>query len=72
MTPIEWILEAVAAATGVSVRQLRCRRRFRSFVRARAFAARKMRAEGYSTPDIGRALGGRDHATVLHYLRKWP
>lgn len=68
VTPIEVILEAGSQATGVTVRQLKSPRRFRLFARARAFIAKKMRAEGYSLNQIGRQLGGRDHATIMHYL----
>lgn len=69
MIPIDVILEAGCAATGATPRQMRGRGRHRWFVLRRRFIARKMRAEGYSLPAIGRALGGRHHTTVLHYLR---
>lgn len=68
MTPIEWILEAGCKATGVTLAQLRARDRRGPMVARRAFVASKMRAEGYSYPAIGRALGGRDHSTIMSLL----
>lgn len=68
-TPIDWILEAGCKATGITPRQARDRRRgCRWLVERRRFIARKMRDEGYSYPAIGRALGGRDHSTIMNLL----
>jgi integrase len=68
VTPIEWILEAGCAATGVTRRQV-CGRRGPNWLLARRrFIAAKMRAAGYSLPQIGRALG-RHHTSVLSLLR---
>lgn len=68
-TPIDWIFEAGCKATGATPRQVRGRDRHRWIVLRRKFIAGKMRAEGYSLPQIGRALGGRNHTTILYYLR---
>lgn len=70
MTPINDIFEAACKVTGLTAREMRCTRRFRVFVRARLFAARKMRAEGYSYPAIAKALGGFNHTTIMYHLRK--
>jgi chromosomal replication initiation ATPase DnaA len=69
-TPIEIILEAGCVATGATICQVRGRERHRWIVLRRCFIARKMRAEGYSLPAIGRELGGRHHTTIMHYLRR--
>jgi chromosomal replication initiation ATPase DnaA len=69
MIPIDWILEAGAKVTHASVRQLRSSSRHRWLTIRRKWIAGKMRAEGYSYPQIGRAFGGRDHATVMYWLR---
>ena len=69
-TPIDWIMAAACKATGVTPRLMRSPRKFRSLVNARWFAASKMRAEGYSYPEIGRALGGFDHSTIIHLLKR--
>lgn len=37
---------------------------------ARAEIIRRLHAEGLSLPQIGAALGGRHHTTILYYLRK--
>jgi chromosomal replication initiation ATPase DnaA len=68
MTPADWIVEAAAKATGVTVRELRGFDRHRPLVERRRFAAVKLRLEGYSYPAIGRALGGRDHSTIMSLL----
>lgn len=39
------------------------------FVGARRKAAQDLRAMGFSYPEIGRWLGGRDHATVIAMCR---
>ncbi len=45
-------------------------RRALVFVLARAYAAQRMADEaGFSTPHIGRVLGGRDHTTIMYLLR---
>ena len=68
MTPIDIILEAGAIATGTTVDEVRRggRSTRRMFAR-RAFIAGKMCAEGYSYPEIGRALC-RHHTTILNLL----
>lgn len=60
----------VAARYGISTEEL-CGRD-RAHTMARVDAAYLMRREGASTPRIGGRLGGRDHSTILHLLKKTP
>ncbi len=63
----EQIVEAVAHHFGVEVEALRGRSRSRAVARPRQIAMYLMREEtGASLPQIGAALGGRDHTTVLY------
>ena len=55
-------------ARGVPVELVMSRSRRRSAVRARQAVMRRLRADGFSTVQIGRWLG-RDHSTVVHGLR---
>lgn len=43
--------------------------RHREYVQVRAKISSELRDLGYSLPSIGRALGGRHHATILYLLR---
>jgi hypothetical protein len=67
-TPIEVIFEAGCIATGADPREIRRPRRTKWHVCRRRFIARKMRAEGYSPRQIGKALGGFDRTTILNLL----
>lgn len=65
------IIEAVALETGIRASEIKGRRRDRPVVRARHMAlllARKMTER--SLPVIGRAMGGLDHTSVLHGVRR--
>lgn len=64
------LLEAIATRTGVPVSEIVSKDRHAPIVKARDQAARELRARGLSLNEIGRALGGRDHKTILHSLRK--
>lgn len=55
---------------GYSVVDLRSRSRHREHVLVRVQIAKELRALGHSYPAIGKALGGRDHTTVMWYCGK--
>ena len=65
------IVDATAQAFDLSAEELRARDRRPSIAFPRQvamFLAREL--TDHSLPDIGRALGGRNHTTVLHALRR--
>lgn len=64
------ILREVAAAHSLSVIEMCSQGRNRKLVMARQeFVYRMMTETHYSTPQIGRIIGGRDHTTVLRCVR---
>ena len=64
------IVEAVAQVSGDMPDDLRGPCRAAALVRARQVAYWLGRDHGHSLTRIGRALGGRDHTTVLQGLRR--
>ena len=65
------IIAAVARHFGLSQKDLKSQSRKQSIVTARAvaiFLARELSDASYE--QIGRALGGRDHTTIIHSYRK--
>jgi chromosomal replication initiator protein len=65
------VIDAVATNYGVSHQDLTGRSRRRDISVPRQVAMYLMREEtGTSLVDIGRALGGRDHTTILHGIEK--
>jgi len=69
---LERIRDEVCMARGVSLAELLSPRRGPQAVAARQECMWRMREETTaSLPQIGRALGGRDHTTVLHGLRRY-
>jgi chromosomal replication initiator protein len=69
--PLREIIAAVARYYGVPQTQLKSQSRRQSIVAARATAiylARELAGASYQ--QIGRALGGRDHTTIIHNYRK--
>ncbi|MEZ4500452.1 MAG: chromosomal replication initiator protein DnaA [Thermomicrobiales bacterium] len=70
LTPDE-IIRAVASYYQVDVNAMSGRSRSREIVVPRQIAMYVIREEtGASLADIGRALGGRDHTTVMHGIEK--
>lgn len=74
-TPV-WIarkmLEEVAEQTGFTKHEIIGPQRNVDLVAARHYLMWRLRRETtWSLPEIGRFLGGRDHTTVLHGVRKW-
>ena len=69
--PISAILGACAVFYGVPISRLFAERRTKGIVKPRQIAmylAKELTPR--SLPDIGRQIGGRDHTTVLHGVRK--
>ncbi len=63
------IIRACAFAGDITPDELVARGRKHHVLPARAAAMTLGRSFGYSLPRIGRAIGGRDHTTVLHSVR---
>jgi chromosomal replication initiator protein len=65
------IIAAVAKYTSIPQKQLKSASRRQAIVNARAIAAYLARTLSNASYDqIGRALGGRDHTTVMHSCKK--
>lgn len=65
------ILEEVSEKHGVSIIDIRSARRDYKTARARHEAAWRMRHEtDLSSPQIAVRLGGRDHTTILHSIKR--
>ena len=68
---IEEILKAVSTFYDVKISELKSKRRHKSIALPRQVAMYLARAHGkFSFPEIGRALGGKDHSTAIHAVRK--
>jgi chromosomal replication initiator protein len=68
---VDQIIEDVAQFYNLETKDLLGRRRSKDIVTARQMAMYLAREEtNASLPQIGRALGGRDHTTVLHGYQK--
>lgn len=59
------VLGEVSGRFGVSVAEILSKDRHKSIARARHVAAWLLRQTGMSYPEIGRALGKRDHTTAM-------
>lgn len=71
--PFRWreIIEEVARKHGFFMAEMRSIRRGWPLVAARHEAMWRLRNEtSMSLPEIGRRMGGRDHTTVIHGIRK--
>lgn len=66
------VLADVSAETGISIAEIKGRSRNGAIASARQLAMYEIRKQcpHLSMPQIGRMLGGRDHTTVLHAVRK--
>jgi hypothetical protein len=66
-----WLLNFLCKYYGENEEEVLSGRKFRTLVRVRKtysyFMKRKL---GYSLPETGKRLGGRDHTTILGVLRK--
>lgn len=63
-------INAACAVFGFTRAELISDHRGAGVVRARWAVMLAMHRRGYSTPRIGRALGNRDHTTVMHGLQR--
>lgn len=66
------IMQQVAAEYGYTMMQLIRKDRHRPLVKARMEAVKRIyqQCPHLSLPQIGRLFGGRDHTTILHYVKK--
>jgi chromosomal replication initiator protein len=64
------VLDAVARSFGVPLERLLGRDRSREVALPRQVAMYLLREESISLPQIGEALGGRDHTTVMYAIDK--
>ncbi len=64
------VLDAVARSFGIPLERLLGRDRSREVVLPRQVAMYLLREESISLPQIGQALGGRDHTTVMYSIEK--
>jgi len=64
------VIEATVAVTGVRRDQLEANTRQRDFMLPRQVAMYVAAKHGNSYKKIGRALGDRDHTTILHGVKK--
>jgi hypothetical protein len=62
------VVAEICRARGLKPSDVRGPKRLAEFVRARVAIAKTLRAAGCSLPEIARALGGRDHTSVMYYL----
>ncbi len=70
-TPLEQVLKAVSSGFNVPVDKILARDRSRDVATARQVVMYLLRnEENMSFPQIGEALGGRDHTTVMHACEK--
>lgn len=66
------IINVVSEHTGISVYDIKSKRRLRRFVEARCIVAYQLRALNRNTlKEIGRLLGGKDHSTVLYWIANY-
>jgi chromosomal replication initiator protein len=63
-------LHELADSYGVTVHDITGPLRQKHIVPARHHAMAMLRDRGWSYPEIGAKLGGRDHSTVIHGIKK--
>ncbi len=71
MIPLQEILTLTIEETGIEKPSLVGRDRYKNLVFARGMFAVAARKLSYSYPDIGKALGGRDHTTIINLFNKF-
>jgi hypothetical protein len=63
-------IDVIAQQYGYTVEDMLGRSRLKRVVAVRHLCILMLREKGYSTTEIGRVLGGRDHSTIVHALNK--
>ena len=63
-------IEAIAKEHCFTVEDILGPRKFKHLVTVRRKCIVMLREKGYSTTEIGRIMGGRDHSTICHALQK--
>lgn len=72
MVTLEAIIDATAEEFGITRTDILGMSRRREYVEPRQIAyALGHDMAGLSLPDVGRAMNGRDHTTVLHGVRRY-
>ena len=62
-------IEAIAKKHCFTVEDILGPRKFKHLVTVRRKCIVMLREKGYSTTEIGRIMGGRDHSTIVHALK---
>ena len=62
-------IEAIAKAHCFTLEDILGPRKFKHLVEVRRKCIVMLREKGYSTTEIGRIMGGRDHSTIVHALK---
>jgi chromosomal replication initiation ATPase DnaA len=62
-------IEAIAKAHCFTLEDILGPRKFKPLVAVRRKCIVVLRQKGYSTTEIGRIMGGRDHSTIVHALK---
>ena len=68
-TMSEGLIRDAAKANGCTPEEVLGPRRFPHLVNARRQVAVALRSAGWSMPRIGRLFGGRDHTSVINWLK---
>ena len=63
-------IEAIAKEHRFTLEDILGKNRFGPLVKVRRKCVVMLREKGYSTTEIGRIMGGRDHSTICHALQK--
>jgi chromosomal replication initiation ATPase DnaA len=63
-------IEAIAKEHRFTLEDILGKNRFGPLVKVRRKCIVMLREKGYSTTEIGRIMGGRDHSTICHALQK--
>jgi chromosomal replication initiation ATPase DnaA len=63
-------IEAIAKLHCFTLEDILGPRKFKHLVAVRRKCIVMLREKGYSTTEIGRIMGGRDHSTICHALQK--